>query len=187
MTLKTALVIFALLLGVAIVAAVFYARTRIEDEAVAKIPDEFRYIYVNFDKVIFANFIAIDLRNKKMLLELDGKRKIYDFSDIKEHKRDTHEIESRRSRGKVTVQDGEIKPNGRIINLTVYDLTLHVNDPENPTWQFSSGVEDEIDCAQLLLSRAFDGTLPDTDERKVLSLKNAKKFRSLLPAYTGTK
>ena len=65
------------------------------------------------------------------------------------------------------------------------DLIFHVNDPKNPTWKFE-GVEDEIDCAELLVSRALDGTLPDTDERRIIDGPvSAKKFMPFLSTGTG--
>lgn len=178
---KTILVICAAVLGGAAITAVFYVMKRLEEKTVATIPEEFRYIYANIAKITFVNFIAIDPRNQKMLLDLDGTRKMYDFADIQGHETDTREI---------NVRHTTYKSNGRIKRgigkKTVYDLILRVNDLVNPTWQFSSGVKDEVDCAELLVSRALDGTLPDTDERRIFNTWNAKKFKSFLSAGTGT-
>ena len=125
----------------------------------ASIPKEFKYIYVYADRII-----AIDLRNKKMLLRIDGPRKKYDFADIQGYERSVKKIG--RSNG-------------------VF-LTLHVKDRRNPTWDFGGG-QYGVACAELLVSRALDGTLPDTDERRIFdhTRDTLKKLMSLLSSGTG--
>ena len=166
--------IFCLCAVVLLVAMVYYGK-REEKKTIASIPDEFKYIYVSI-----ANFIAIDLRNQKILLALDGTRKMYDFADIQRYERDTHEEIKRHKRVR--------KHTVRAIIDTVYDLMLHVNDQVNPTWQFSSSDIDVMDCAELLVSRALDGTLPDTDERRIIddNVISVKKFKSFLSTGTGS-
>ena len=147
-------------------AAVFYYSHRDKKKKLASIPEDFKYVYFMFAD----NFLAIDLRNQKMLLS-KGPRKIYDFSDIQEYEKDSHVSKSTR--------------NSKPISTTWYHLILHVNDPENPTWKFSSDLNDEFDCIEFLVSRALDGTLPDTDERRIFDIMNAKECESLLSTGTG--
>ena len=152
--------------GMLFIAGIFYFLIRAQKKIIATIPEEFKYIYIRMD-----NFIAIDLRNQKMLLAQEfGTRKMYDFADIQEYKRDTqvtegHYISKGRRRAKKT---------------TKHYLTLHVNDRVNPMWQFSSDLKYDIDAATLLVSRALDGLLPDIAERKILTIWNAMLFNSFL-------
>ena len=163
---ETTLVICAVVL---FIAAFAYYRMRADKKNIASIPEEFKYIYLYSRSYI--NFLAIDLQNKKMLLSLEGARKIYDFSDIQGYEKDSHVSKSTR--------------NSKPISTTWYHLILHVNDPENPTWKFSSDLKDEFDCTEFLVSRALDGTLPDTNERRIFDIMNAKKCKLLLSTGTG--
>ena len=146
-------------------AAVFYYSHRNKKKKLASIPEDFKYVYFMFAD----DFLAIDLRNQKMLLS-KGPRKIYDFSDFQGHERGESYIRPRKGKRRLW-----------------YHLILHVNDPVNPTWKFSSPVKDKIDCAELLVSRALDGTLPDIDERRIIddNLASVKKFMSFLSTGTG--
>ena len=165
---ETTLVICAVVL---FIAAFAYYRMRADKKNIASIPEEFKYIYLCYRSYI--NFLAIDPRNKKMLLSLEGARKIYDFSDIQGYEKDSHVSKSTR--------------NSKPISTTWYHLILHVNDPENPTWKFSSDLKDEFDCIEFLVSRALDGTLPDTDERRIFDIMNAKECASRLSSGKGRK
>lgn len=176
---KIILVICAVVLLIAAVVAIFYVMKQNEEKTIATIPEDFRFIYVNISKIFFVNFIAIDQRNKKMLLDLAGTRKMYDFADIQGCERDMHTIELNHYSYRKSRLGNRVKKH------TIYDLILHVNDQANPAWQFSSRVKDEMDCAELLISRALDGTLPDTDERRILKLWNTKGFESFLSSGTG--
>ena len=75
--------------GMLFIAGIFYFLIRAQKKIIATIPEEFKYIYIRMD-----NFIAIDLRNQKMLLAQEfGTRKMYDFADIQEYKRNTEVTE----------------------------------------------------------------------------------------------
>lgn len=182
---KIILVICAVVLLIAVVVAIFYVMKQNEEKTIATIPEDFRFIYVNISKIFFVNFIAIDQRNKKMLLDLAGTRKMYDFADIQGCERDTHTIELNHYSYRKSRLGNRVKKRITSKKHTIYDLILHVNDQANPAWQFSSRVKDEMDCAELLISRALDGTLPDTDERRILKLWNTKGFESFLSSGTG--
>ena len=156
--------IFVMCAVVLFLAGIFYYSHRDKKKKLASIPEDFKYVYFMFAD----NFLAIDLRNQKMLLS-KGPRKIYDFSDLQGHER----------------EESYISRKGR--RTLWHHLRLHVNDPEKPTWGYSSPVKDEIDCAELLVSCALDGTLPDIDERRIIddNLASVKKIMSFLSTGTG--
>lgn len=159
--------IFCICGVVLLFAVLFYFAKQAEKKTIASIPEEFKYIYVNI-----YDFIAVDPRNRKILLALEGTREMYDFADIQEYERDTRTIRKRSGKRGTSIE-------------TVYYLILHVNDKVSPTWQFS-GEKDEMDCATLLVSRALDGTLPDTDERRIFDGFGAEKFKAHLSSRTRT-
>ena len=149
-----------------------YAKWR-EEKFIAAIPEEFKYVHASL--ICFeSGIIAIDLRNKKILLSpravrnKKAPRKIYNFSDIQGYERDSH-----------------IRY-GKSTSTTMYDLRLHVNDPKSPTWQFSYEYKKDIDSLELFVSSALDGTLPDIDERMIIhDYESIEAFESLLSSGTG--
>lgn len=156
---------------VVVIGFLIYSKWR-NKKTVASIPEEFKYVYLEaFD------CIAVDLRHKKILLSQEatksqkGGKKIYDFADIQKYERDSY------------------IPDLRYSNTPPqYYLILHVNDPEHPTWQFRSPIIDPMDCAELLVSHALDGTLPDIDERRLINgydNESTEAFKSLLSTGTG--
>ena len=74
--------IFVMCAVVLFLAGIFYYSHRDKKKKLASIPEDFKYVYFMFAD----NFLAIDLRNQKMLLS-KGPRKIYDFSDFQGHER----------------------------------------------------------------------------------------------------
>lgn len=144
-----------------------YYDNKSDKKKLASIPEEFKYLYIYGAGT--DDFIAIDMRNKKMLLSLYGIGKTYDFADIQGHEKD--KISARKT-----------KLGGKFV--WEYDLVLHVNDPQKPMWKFR-GNRDETYCVELLVSRALDGTLPDTDERKTFKTRNVKDCESFLSTGTG--
>lgn len=157
---QTALVICAVVI---FIGGFAYYRMQQDKTIIASIPEEFKYVYLCYSS---DDFLAIDPRNKKMLLSLKDARKIYALSDIQKYEKDSH------------VSKSTYK--GKPRRTTWYHLILHVNDPENPTWKFSSDLQNEFDCIELLVRRALDGTLPDTDERKVFDIMNGDECHLIL-------
>ena len=51
-------------------------------------------------------------------------------------------------------------------------------------WKFiTTNSEESFDCMELLISRALDGTLPDTDERRILKIGNSKEIKLFLKLF----
>lgn len=151
------------------IAVMVYVVKKKDNKTLATIPEEFKYVYIDL-----SGFIAIDPRNKQMLLSQAGISEMYDFADIQSHERTAHKVRARRGRSKKAT--------------TVDCLLLRVNDPENPMWEFFGvGGEDEMDCVYLLVSRALDGTLPDTNKRRVFDGMNTEEFKALLSIGTEAK
>ena len=153
-------------------AALVYASYREEKKMLAAIPEEFQYVFVCGS----SDCLAIDLRNKKIFLSLkrflSWKKKMYDFADIQRYERDSRTIQS--------------YSKGNISRTTYYYLTIYVNDSEKAMWKFiTTNSEESFDCMELLISRALDGTLPDTDERRILKIGNSKEIKSFLTSGTG--
>ena len=151
-------------------AALVYASYREEKKMLAAIPEEFQYVFVCGS----SDCLAIDPRNKKIFLSLkrflSWKKKMYDFADIQRYERDSRTIQS--------------YSKGNISRTTYYYLTIYVNDSEKAMWKFiTTNSEESFDCMELLISRALDGTLPDTDERRILKIGNSKEIKLFLKLF----